>query len=776
MEITQAIQDLNETVQLVASKRTIVRLHVRSVVGGNKSGVTARLYRMVGGVRQLPGLVPNNPGGTITVRTTPNRGVLNDSFYFIVPYAWIEGGSLTMQAELNPVVHNPSETTYADNFWTETESFLSTPQMRLREYNVRYRQGGVNRQASSTELYELRDWLRRAYPIDYLNFSERTLDMTWLGHRPTCDDVNLQLSLERIWNIFFNGGNTRTRYYGMVDDAGGFMRGCAVDIPSHVASGPTGSNATSFTWDNDGVSYGDWYGGHELGHTYGRPHAEFCGATGGAPYPYPGGRIGGPGATSRFYGFDIHFNDIVVYPPTWTDIMTYCNNEWMSDFSYEGIRSRLVGEGGTLAASGAERAPAAIEYLVLRGLVATSVPSATLETLYRVSTDIVLDGPVPSDWHIRLRNASNVLLADHPFTPKLSTDAEESPTPIGLLDEIVPFAAGTRLIEITKGDQVLATRQVSAAAPTVQVLTPNGGENIGQGDLVVTWQAGDADGDALSATILLSLDGGVTYQPLRGEVTGTTVTIPAAEVPGSTQARVRVLVSDGVNTTMDDSNANFTIPNRAPTARIITPLDGATYVISQTVAFTGEGVDPEEDSLDDSAYQWFSDIDGNLGTGPQIDTQNLSIGQHHIELHVMDQDGAMGHATITITVGTSIPPAAPALVLAPLTTSFVAELGSTTTQTETLSIRDAAEGQLSWTAASDAAWLKLAELTGDAPSDIMITGDPAGLATGTYTGTITLDSSSAGSPLPQRRVTVFMQIVPVEPPSIGIFLPLIKRD
>ena len=264
MEITQAIQDLNETVQLVAGKRTIVRLHVRSVLGGNKAGVTARLYRMVGGVRQFPAVLPSNPGGTITVRTFANRGVLNDSFYFILPMSWVDGGSLTVQAELNPLPRNPVETTYADNIWTETESFLATPRMRLREYNVRYRQGGVNRQASSTELYELRDWLRRAYPIRYLSFSERTLDMTGLGRRPTCDEVNLRLSLERIFNILFNGVNTRTRYYGMVDDAGGFMRGCAVDIPSHVASGPTGSNATSFTWDNDGVSYGDWYGGHEL--------------------------------------------------------------------------------------------------------------------------------------------------------------------------------------------------------------------------------------------------------------------------------------------------------------------------------------------------------------------------------------------------------------------------------------------------------------------------------------------------------------------------------
>ena len=99
MEITQAIQDLNETVQLVAGKRTIVRLHVRSVLGGNKAGVTARLYRMVGGVRQFPAVLPSNPGGTITVRTFANRGVLNDSFYFILPMSWVDGGSLTVQAE-----------------------------------------------------------------------------------------------------------------------------------------------------------------------------------------------------------------------------------------------------------------------------------------------------------------------------------------------------------------------------------------------------------------------------------------------------------------------------------------------------------------------------------------------------------------------------------------------------------------------------------------------------------------------------------------------------
>ncbi len=53
------------------------------------------------------------------------------------------------------------------------------------------------------------------------------------------------------------------------------MRGLASGItqtpqPGTVASGPTGPS--TFGWVSDG-SYGDWYGGHEHGHTVGRFHA-----------------------------------------------------------------------------------------------------------------------------------------------------------------------------------------------------------------------------------------------------------------------------------------------------------------------------------------------------------------------------------------------------------------------------------------------------------------------------------------------------------------------
>ena len=127
------------------------------------------------------------------------------------------------------------------------------------------------------------------------------------------------------------------------------MRGLASGIPTTadpttVASGPCGGS--TFGWDTDG-SYGDWYTGHELGHTFGRFHAEFCGAGGGAPYPFTDGQLSN--ADGAFVGFDV--GDIAnglplrALPGTaWHDVMSYCVNQWISSFTYTGIRTRLIAE------------------------------------------------------------------------------------------------------------------------------------------------------------------------------------------------------------------------------------------------------------------------------------------------------------------------------------------------------------------------------------------------------------------------------------------------
>ena len=200
------------------------------------------------------------------------------------------------------------------------------------------------------------DWLRRAYPLSQLNVWERSFDFgpgVADAHRnlikPSCGDINSTLLLGKVLDLIFGAYGLSdvpvgAHYYGLVSDNGGsqFMRGCAMGIPHYVAAGPTG--AASWGWDFDG-SYGDWYGAHELGHTYGRYHAEFCNALGGSTYPYPDGRIS-PVLTGNnaLYGFDI--GNQTIYGPQWKDLMTYCSYEWVSDFTYEGLHGFLPKQPG----------------------------------------------------------------------------------------------------------------------------------------------------------------------------------------------------------------------------------------------------------------------------------------------------------------------------------------------------------------------------------------------------------------------------------------------
>ncbi len=160
---------------------------------------------------------------------------------------------------------------------------------------------------------------------------------------PKCEQVLKLLTTQRLKTDANKLVPANAHYFGMVDDGGGFMRGCAY-VPGFEGTGPVGVDATTWNakhaWDTDG-SYGDWYTGHELGHSYGRPHIADrkqeienddgvkvivdsgpCKAEGGQSFPNPDGRISrwvGTGSMT-IYGFDIHTK--AIYTPDWHDVMS----------------------------------------------------------------------------------------------------------------------------------------------------------------------------------------------------------------------------------------------------------------------------------------------------------------------------------------------------------------------------------------------------------------------------------------------------------------------
>jgi hypothetical protein len=83
---------------------------------------------------------------------------------------------------------------------------------------------------------------------------------------------------------------------------------------------------TALGWDKNGA---DQVAAHEWGHNWGRQHAPCGGAANpDVNYPYAGGSIG-------VYGFDVAAQSLK--PPTSSDLMGYCSNEWISDYTYAGV-------------------------------------------------------------------------------------------------------------------------------------------------------------------------------------------------------------------------------------------------------------------------------------------------------------------------------------------------------------------------------------------------------------------------------------------------------
>jgi hypothetical protein len=784
IEVTQAIQDLSNNVDLVANKRTFVRVYSSANANRSDVRVTARLYGFRDGLSLGFPLLPANAGDTINMVTTANRALLGDSLLFELPLSWIQAGTITLRATINPF-HDIVETDYSNNSISTTSlTFQTVPVLMLRIVNYEYRRNGALISISDVDQDMLESYLRRMYPISRLNSSRLTVIDDQISNTPNADRVNSGLRWVR---DTYEGGNPGVIYYGMVssDGGGGFMSGKAADIPSWEAAGPTGtprsganpSNASA--WDVDGT-YGDWYGAHEIGHMLGQPHAEFCGANDGESYPYPNGIIGGPvGDTTRFFGFDVGDAGLGLtmgpVPNTWTDMMSYCPNEWVSDHTYTRLRNYIQGH---FTASARQRDFAdqpymSGDFLSIYGTIHFSSQIATLPFVSRQAQVGELPPLVPGPYHIRLFDASGVLLADYAFTPLADTEPD-----VGSIHQIVNFVPDTRRIAIYSdvSGREIASRTVSANAPAVTSVSHTGGPELAaSGPVTLTWDGSDLDGDSLTYTVLYSFDNRNTWRALTLMSTNNGITFDSSQLEGTAGARTgyfRVVVNDGVLTGYADDGP-FSVAGKAPIARIANPDDGSTYGYGQTVALEGQGQDFEDSTLEDASLSWTSSLDGFLGTGHLLHPSLLSAGSHIITLTATDSDGQIGTATVVVEIAAVSSHPSPTLSAGPTPMLWLDEAGGTNPAPQILSIRNLGTGPLNWTATSDSAWATLSSSSGTAPSEISVSVDTSGFLTGTlHVAHITLTSTEdpANS---SRTITAMVQMMGA--PANLIYLPLINR-
>ena len=777
LEVVQTIQDLDNHVRLVANKRTFVRFHVHA--NRNSAPVGARLWAQTASGVATVEPISSTPGGTGAIRVlhTPQRAVLDHAFLFELPDGYREG-SMTLTAVVNPS-HSVPESDSTNNERFIPVKFEPVAALDLILYDIGYESGGRFFYPREVDRANLRNWLQRAYPVAAVHVTERREIISGPGGTgvPSCGVVDARLEAKRIQDHADNLGAENplrgTHYYGMVHNIHGFMRGCSVDIPSFVASGPTGTPDAAlgalFGWDPD-ASYGDWYGGHELGHTWGRRHVVGpippCQAVGGAAaFPNPNGSISPhtPPNRAAIYGLDSCYGTncgFSILNTGWRDVMTYCPWQWPSDFTYSGLLDTF--RAAAAARGGSALQVARADRLLISGVIDFDAGTVHVEPMFVLPDAPDIEPRVPGQYAIVLRSASLTELARYAFTP---SESQEDPVPgttepghaLGFFSELVPYVDGTAVVDIEGPDGLLHRVSAGSRTPTVRVTAPNGGEHLSGDTLEVGWTASDADGDPLVFKVQYSADDGASWEVVAQDISDDHVAIDRINLAASTHARVRVWVSDGIHTAWDDSDAAFELATAAPSVVIVSPAQDLTVAAGQTVQFGADAADPDLGGNVGEHVEWRSSRDGLLGTGTTVSTVALSRGTHAVTVRVDDGAGGVATDSVQVTVvddASQLPPLPDALRVAPAPI-LMQSAGSSAWDVLYIDNQNL-EHSIAWQAAVDVPWLEIAPASGTTPAAADVRVVDRALLPGMYNATITV--SRPGLPGSEQAVAVALAV------------------
>lgn len=544
LEVTQVVQDLANSVPLVAEKPTVVRVYLDRPAPGV---VTVRGELEVTAAGNGPILVPSI--NTLDLdpaqngKITDKRLKLQASLNFRLPSSVTVPGLCSLRTGAIRLADTGEQLDLVVTA-KQTVEFREVPPLRIRLVSIRYQTGSPPREhePSALDLSLIESWLRRAYPVSQVVLTKITVAAAKPGPINDASLVNVRLTAMRNADMA-SGGDALAHYFGLVADSGGFMRGLASVIPtqpdpSAVASGPTGPQG--YPWDTDG-SYGDWYTGHELAHTFGRRHlGSGCGDTPNDPtYPFPAGQLCGP--DERFVGFDIGDPPLglpmTVYPGMkYHDVMCYCPFIWMSDHTYTRLLDRITAEAqppaGPLAMASMDFAPS--ETIVLEAVMTKWLNIVGRVNFTRRTGNIDVMQPLagsnfPSGdegrARIELYDGEGQLIETVPARVKFDACRDEVEEETGIVDTFAPLSAETQRVALRVFEEIVDSREAPGA----------------RGPAGLAFAGGDNE----KYTVQVSTDEGATWQTIAVGADTPEYDVRRRDFPNARRLRARVIATDG---------------------------------------------------------------------------------------------------------------------------------------------------------------------------------------------------------------------------------------
>lgn len=208
----------------------------------------------------------------------------------------------------------------------------------------------------------------------------------------------------------------------------------------------------------------------------------------------------------------------------------------------------------------------------------------------------------------------------------------------------VPYHPDTARFLIKHNNTVIKEIVRSPRPPFVKIKVLN----IENGQLILSWDSDDPDGDHLIFDIYCSKDNGSSWDIVTIDCENTMYRVPLDQLPGGPLI-FQISATDGFNTAEDISRP-IQIEDKPPViGELSSPYTGSEFLAGEQIRFSAFISDLEDDDIAEKAT-WSSSIDGEFGKGIPFEYSTLSLGDHTITLSVIDSEGKIATSSVHIKI------------------------------------------------------------------------------------------------------------------------------
>jgi hypothetical protein len=249
--------------------------------------------------------------------------------------------------------------------------------------------------------------------------------------------------------------------------------------------------------------------------------------------------------------------------------------------------------------------------------------SAEISKSYIVQNAPVDDIDPNSPYSLVFLDSSNQVLSRDPISVLLPDDASIDGERSAVFAVTRPLPSETKVVQIRKNEEVLATLGRSTGAPEIVRLdSPTAGQDLLADEQVsVAWRAEDPDGDPLTFSVHYSPnpDGSgdsPRWIPVVPSTSASEFVWDTSGIPGTDSGQLKIIVSDGFNASVYLSD-RFSVADKPPMVSVVRPRGGTVFQEFDTIVLEALVVDPESGVLDGESISWLV-ADRKLGSGRRI--------------------------------------------------------------------------------------------------------------------------------------------------------------